>query len=132
MQLPCCPWFPRSPAPPDTPTPPLPSPTGCRGVEIRGDGSGPHPALRLHGRLPGGHAGRLCRKAHRAQHGVKSPSGSGSPPSITAEVEVKVARRAPSAMRLFSPPFSAHKPAVHGVAVGGFSRFLRRVLAGRT
>lgn len=131
MQLPCCPWFPRSPAPPSPP-----SPTGCRGVEIRGDGSGPHPALRLHGRLPGGHAGRLCRKAHRAQHGVKSSGGSGSPPRITAEVEVKVevkvARRALSAMRLFSPPFSAHKPAVHSVAVGGFSRFLRRVLAGRT
>lgn len=40
-------------------------------MEIRCHGFGPHPALRLHGRVHHRDGGCLCWEAHRAQHGVE-------------------------------------------------------------
>lgn len=103
--------------------------TGCRGVEICRNGSGPHPALRLHGRLPRRHVGCLCWKTHRAQHGVKPPTGNVSSASTTTGVEVEVTRHTwccVCSLRLFRT-----QTAVHGV-VRGLSRFLDWVSVGRT
>lgn len=44
---------------------------GSRGVEIRRHGFGPHPAVRVHGRVHHRDVGRLCWEAHRAQHPVE-------------------------------------------------------------
>lgn len=44
---------------------------GGGGVEIRCHGFGPHPALRLHGRVHHRDGGCLCWEAHRAQHAVE-------------------------------------------------------------
>lgn len=44
---------------------------GGGGVEIRRHGFGPHPALRVHGRVHHRDFGRVCREAHRAQHAVE-------------------------------------------------------------
>lgn len=40
---------------------------GGGGVEIRCHGFGPHPALRVHGRVHHRDGGCLCWEAHRAQ-----------------------------------------------------------------
>lgn len=48
---------------------------GGGGVEIRGHGPGPHPALRVHGRVHHRDGGRLCWEAHRAQHAVDFSAG---------------------------------------------------------
>lgn len=40
-------------------------------MEVRRHGFGPHPALRLHGRVHHRDALRLRREAHRAQHAVR-------------------------------------------------------------
>lgn len=40
-------------------------------MEIRRHGFGPHPALRVHGRVHHRDGGRLCWEAHRAQHAVE-------------------------------------------------------------
>lgn len=47
---------------------------GGGGVEIRCHGFGPHPPLRVHGRVHHRDGGRLCWEAHRAQHGVELSS----------------------------------------------------------
>lgn len=105
--------------------------TGCRGVEICGNGSGPHPALRLHGRLPRRHVGRLCWKTHRAQHGVRAPTGNGSSASTTTGVEVGVTRRTrPDAVSVLSASF-AHKP-LFTVSSEACRGFLDWVSVGRT
>lgn len=79
--------------------------TGCWGVEICRNGSGPHPALRLHGRLPRRHAGCVCWKTHRAQHGVKPPTGNGSSASTATEVR-SWGVETHLMLCLFSPPLS--------------------------
>lgn len=43
---------------------------GGRGVEVRCHGFGPHPALRVHGRVHHRDTCRLCWETHRAQHAV--------------------------------------------------------------
>lgn len=82
--------------------------TGCGGVEICCDGSGPYPALRFYGRLPHWHAGRLCWKAHRTQHGLKTANGHKSPASNAMKVEVEVLEAA-DAVIVLSASFG-HKP----------------------
>lgn len=45
---------------------------GSGGVEVRRHGSGPHPALRVHGRVHHRDARRLRWETHRAQHAVEA------------------------------------------------------------
>lgn len=47
---------------------------GGGGVEVRCHGFGPHPALRVHGRVHHRDGRRLCRETHRAQHAVEAPA----------------------------------------------------------
>lgn len=47
--------------------------SGCRGVEVRCHGFGPHPAVRVHGRLHHRDGGRLCWTTHWTQHVVEDP-----------------------------------------------------------
>lgn len=95
---------------------------GCGRVEICRNGSGPYPALRLHGRLPHWHAGRLCWKTHRAQHGVKAVNGNRSPARNASKAEKGGGPVTQQMLRLFSPPLNN----------GVFRGFLDRVSVGRT
>lgn len=75
--------------------------SGGGGVEIRCHGFGPHPALRVHGRVHHRDGGRLRREAHRAQLAVEFNSG-----RVRAERLTRALREAFAPFRLSAQAFA--------------------------